>query len=62
MGNINNSRFYLVIVSTPGHKPTAIGRLANRVDADAMVRFLQRKVPNKTFYVVFEPHPQPQNT
>jgi hypothetical protein len=39
----------------PGHKPRAIGRSNNRIDADSMVRFLQRKVPNGAFYVIFDP-------
>lgn len=50
-----SDRPYAIIAAMPGHKPKAIGRSNNRIDADSMVRFLQRKVPNGSFYVVFDP-------
>lgn len=46
---------YAIVAAFPGYKPKAIGRTYNRADADEMVRFLQRRIPNATFYVMFEP-------
>jgi hypothetical protein len=51
----HSSRPYAIIAAMPGHKPRAIGRSNNRIDADSMARFLQRKVPNGAFYVIFDP-------
>ena len=50
-----SDRPYAIIAAMPEHKPKAIGRSNIRIDADSMVRFLQRKVPNGTFYVIFDP-------
>jgi len=48
-------RPWQVVAVFPGHKPKAIGRTHNRTDADAMVRFLRRKILTGSFYVVFDP-------
>jgi hypothetical protein len=52
---------YAIIAAFPGHKPKAIGHTHNRVDADAMVRFLQRRIPHGAFYVIFTP-PEDQSS
>jgi hypothetical protein len=46
---------YAIVAVFPGRKPQAVGRTCNRSDADAMARFLQRRIPKGTFYVTFEP-------
>lgn len=47
-------RPWVIVVIFPGYKPREIGRTANRADAEAFVRFLQRRVTRGAFYVVFE--------
>jgi hypothetical protein len=44
-----SDRPYAIIAAMPGHKPKAIGRCNNRIDADSIVRFLQRKCPTVCF-------------
>lgn len=51
----NAHRPWVVVVIMPQQKPRPIGRYANRSDAEATLRFLQRKVPNGAFYVIFDP-------
>lgn len=46
---------FAIIAAMPGHKPKAIGRSNSRIDADGTIHFLQRKVPNGSFYVIFDP-------
>ncbi len=47
------SQPWLIVAAFPTHHPRTIGRTRNRSDAEAMVRFLQRKIPNGSFSVVF---------
>ncbi|NJO43293.1 MAG: hypothetical protein HC769_24370 [Cyanobacteria bacterium CRU_2_1] len=54
----NDDRPYAIVAIFPGHKPKIIGRRRNRSDAEDMVRFLQRRIPNGTFYVMFDPMPE----
>lgn len=51
----NERPSYAIIAAMPNHKPREIGRTCNRADADDMVRFLQRRVKDGKFYVVFDP-------
>ncbi|NJR63523.1 MAG: hypothetical protein HC769_34935, partial [Cyanobacteria bacterium CRU_2_1] len=48
-------RPWVIVAVFPGHKPREIGRTQNRSDAEAYVRFLQRRVPQGRFYVMFDP-------
>lgn len=50
-----NNHLWVLVAVMPQHKPHPIGRFANRSDAEAMMRFLQRKVANGAFYVLFDP-------
>ncbi|MBW4657339.1 MAG: hypothetical protein KME15_01585 [Drouetiella hepatica Uher 2000/2452] len=52
---MNHYRPWIVIAQFPGHKPKAITRTANRSEAEDLVRFLTRRVPQGYFYVIFEP-------
>lgn len=51
----NHHRPWTIVATFPGHKPKQIGRVRNRADADAHVRFLQHHVPQGAFCVVFDP-------
>jgi hypothetical protein len=46
---------WVLVAVMPQHKPRPIGQFVNRSDAEAMMRFLQRKVPSGAFYVLFDP-------
>lgn len=46
---------YAIVAVFGDRQPKAIGRTRNRSDADAMVRFLVRKIPKGTFSVIFDP-------
>jgi hypothetical protein len=50
---------YLVVAIFAARMPQIVGRTYNRVDAEAQVRFLQRQMKNGSFFVAFEPEPQP---
>ena len=50
---------YLLVAIFSGRMPQIIGRAYDRSDAIAQVRFLQRRVKNDSFFVAFEPEPQP---
>lgn len=56
----DHHRPWTIVATFPGHKPKEIGRVRNRADADAHVRFLQRHVPQGAFYVVFDPEDDPE--
>lgn len=51
----NPQRPWALVAVMPQHQPRTIGRFANRSDAEAMMRFLQRKVPNGYYSVMFDP-------
>jgi hypothetical protein len=51
----NERPSYAIIAAMPNHKPREIGRTCNRADAEDTVRFLQRRVKDGRFYVVFDP-------
>ena len=46
---------YLVVAAFPGRMPQIIGRTYNRVDAEAHVRFLRRRMMEGSFFLVFDP-------
>lgn len=52
---MSTNRPYAIVAVFPGHKPKIISRTHNRSDAEDIVRFLQHRVPNATFYMIFEP-------
>ncbi len=49
---------YLLVAIFSGRMPQIIGRAYNPSDAEAQVRFLQRRVKNGSFLVAFEAEPQ----
>jgi hypothetical protein len=53
---------YLIVAAFPGKMPRAIGRTYNQSDAEEHVRFLQRRMNEGMFYIVFEPEPATQGT
>lgn len=57
---MSTDRPYAIVAVFPGHKPKIISRTHNRSDAEDIVRFLQRRVPNATFYMIFEPESEPE--
>lgn len=50
---------YLVVAIFPGRMPQIVGRTYNRADAEVQVRFLQQRLKNASFFVAFDPEPQP---
>ena len=49
---------YLVVAIFAGRMPQIVGRTYNRADAEALVRFLQRRLGEGSFFVAFEPGPK----
>jgi hypothetical protein len=49
---------YLVVAIFSGRMPQIVGRTFNRADAEAHVRFLQRRLAAGSFFVAFEPKPK----
>lgn len=60
VNSVDCHRPYLVVASFPGEMPRAIGRTYNKSDAEANVRFLQRRMTDGSFYIVFDPEPEKQ--
>lgn len=48
---------YLIVAAFPKRMPQIIGRTYKRADAEAHMRFLQRRMTQGTFYLVYDPEP-----